>query len=282
MTRNAQALLTTSHGLRVRKLFLVGALPWVALTLLVTLKTQALGVLQERPQPFWPALGYTAAIYSVWALLGPVFLEIARRILAAGGSRRIRGAALVLGLPLALLLHVGLFCVLYWPIYGRTFSSPGEMISWVLAANMDTGALAYATIVAIAVLHRRRAAAAAVREPAEAPPAAAIEGLWVRTGGRRQHVPLEAIEWVATAGDYVEVHTGAGTMLVDSSLSALGTALPPAEFARVHRTAIVRLDKVRAVQRLGRGDALLELAGGARVRLSRRYRRALSGWVALG
>ena len=71
-------------------------------------------------------------------------------------------------------------------------------------------------------------------------------------------------------------------MLVDSSLSALGTALPPSEFARVHRTAIVRLDKVRAVQRLGRGDALLELAGGATVRLSRRYRRALSGWAALG
>lgn len=280
MIRNAQALLTTSRRLRVRKLFLVGVLPWVALTLLVTLKAQALGALQERSQPFWPALGYTAAIYSAWALLGPVFLEIAHRILAADGSRRIRGTALVLGLPLALLVHVGLFSVVYWPVYGGAFSSPGEMIPWVLAANLDTGALAYATIVAVAVLHRRRAAAAAV-QPAEAPPAA-LGGLWVRTGGRRQHVPLEAIEWVATAGDYVEVHTGAGTMLVDSSLSALGTALPPSEFARVHRTAIVRLDKVRAVQRLGRGDALLELAGGARVRLSRRYRRALSGWAALG
>ncbi|ATY33002.1 LytTR family DNA-binding domain-containing protein [Sphingomonas psychrotolerans] len=266
---------------RVRGLLLIGVLPWVALTSLVMLQNQILAALQQRPQPFLPALGYTAAIYSAWALLGPLLLVVAHRILAAGGSRGIRAAMLVSGLPVALAFHVGLFSILYWPVYGRSFASPGEMVPYVLAANLDTGALAYTAIVAIAVEYRRRSAAAPIMESAHAPLSSAIDGLWVRTGGRRQHVPLEAIEWVATAGDYVEVHTGAGTILVDSSLSALGTALPSTDFARVHRTAIVRLDRVRAVRRLGRGDALLELAGGATVRLSRRYRRALSGWAAL-
>ncbi|TGX53201.1 LytTR family transcriptional regulator [Sphingomonas gei] len=279
MKGNARALAPPLSPARARRLLRIGVLPWVALTLLVTLQAQILAALQQRPQPFLPSLGYTAAIYSAWALLGPLLLAAAHRILAAGGARRMRAAMLAAGLPVALALHVGLFSMLYWPVYGRSFASPGAMIPYVLAANLDTGALAYAAIVAIAVQHRRRLAA--VKAPPH-PPASASDGLWVRTGGGRQHVALETIEWVATAGDYVEIHTAAGTILADGSLSALGAALPPAAFARVHRTAIVRLDKVRAVRRLGRGDALLELAGGATVRLSRRYRPALSGWAALG
>jgi hypothetical protein len=256
-------------------------LPWAALTLLVTLQSQIMGVLQGRPQPFWPALGYTAAIYSVWALLGPFILDAARRILASRGSRLPRTALLTLFLPIALALHVGLFSILYWPVYGPSFSWPGEMVPWVLAANLDTGALACAAIVAIAVLHRRQTTATA-ESRAETPPSPSIDGIWVRTGSLRQHLAFEAIEWVAAAGDYAEVHIATGTILVDTSLSALAAALPSENFARVHRTAIVRLDKVRAVRRLGRGDALLELAGGATVRLSRRYRPALAGWAALG
>jgi two-component system, LytTR family, response regulator len=265
----------------VWRLLLIGVLPWVALTLLVTLKSQILAALQEHPQPVWPALGYTAAIYSVWALLGALLVETAGRVIGAGAARPVRAAALVAGLPIALVLHVGLFSILYWPIYGQTFSSPGEMIPYVFAANLDTGALAYAAIVALAI-SRRRAMAIPVEEPADTPAGTATEGLWVSTGGRRQHVLFGSIEWVSAAGDYVEVHTDTGTILADTSLSALAATLPPAEFARVHRTAIVRLDKVRAVRPLGHGDALLELAGGATVRLSRRYRRALASWAALG
>ena len=265
----------------VWRLLLIGVLPWVALTLLVTFKSQVLAVLQGHPQPLWSALGYTAAIYSVWALLGPILLETVSRVIGTRVARLIRVAALVAGLPIALMLHVGLFSIFYWPIYGRTFSSPGEMIPYVFAANLDTGALAYAAIVAIAVW-RRRARAVAVQKPAAPPASPSAEGLWLGTAGRRQHLSLESIEWVAAAGDYVEVHIGAGTILADTSLAALAATLPAAEFARVHRTAIVRLDKVRAVRPLGRGDALLELVGGASVRLSRRYRSALAGWAALG
>jgi two-component system, LytTR family, response regulator len=269
---------------RVRTVLVMGVLPWVALTLLVTLQGQAFAALQGHPQAFWPALAYTAAIYSVWALLGPAFLAVAGRIVAAKVSPAVRGAKLAFGLPAVLLLHVGLFSVLYWPIYGRGMASPLEMMPYVLGANLDTGTLAYAAIVALAVL-RRRSNRDAAGEPNgyDAPrPVSPAEGLWVRAGGQRQHVALEAIEWLGAAGDYVEVHMDGRTVLADSSLAALDTALPRADFARVHRTAIVRLDKVRAVRAVGRGDALLELSSGATVRLSRRYRQGLSGWAALG
>ncbi len=271
-------------GSRVRALLVPGVLPWVALTALATLQGQILAELQGRPQPFWPALGYTAAIYSIWALLGPMLLAIAGRVVAAEAPRVVRAAALALGVPAALVVHVGLFSLLYWPIYGGGFASPIEMIPYVLGANLDTGALACAAIVALAVLRRRRARdAAAARDALDAAVSPApTKGLWVRAGGRRQHLALEAIEWVGAAGDYVEVHSSAGTILVDSSLSALDAALPQGDFARVHRTAIVRRDKVRAVRGAGRGDALLELSSGATIRLSRRYRAALAGWAALG
>ena len=283
MVCEARSERLSSFVARAQIVLVMGTLPWVALTLLITLQGQIFAALQERPQALWPALGYTAAIYSVWALLGPVLLAIASRVVDAKVAWVIRATALALGLPAALAVHVGLFSLLYWPIYGRGFASPLEMAPYVVGANLETGALAYTAIIALAIVRqRRRPDAAAVDAVPDAAPSPPPEGLWVRAGGRRQHLALEAIDWVAAAGDYVEVHMAAGSILIDSSLSALGSALPEADFARVHRTAIVRRDKVRAVRGVGRGDALLELSSGATIRLSRRYRRALSGWAALG
>ncbi len=53
--------------------------------------------------------------------------------------------------------------------------------------------------------------------------------------------------------------------------------LDPASFIRVHRSFIVRMDRVRAVRRTGRGRAALVMETGAEVPVSRRRRGALDG-----
>ena len=56
-------------------------------------------------------------------------------------------------------------------------------------------------------------------------------------------------------------------------LSRLATELETLGFVRVHRSALVNLDRVREVETAGHGDGTLVLADGTRVRLSRTYRR---------
>lgn len=96
--------------------------------------------------------------------------------------------------------------------------------------------------------------------------------LVARSKGRRIFIPPEDIIWVRAAGDYAEVHAGAEAFLVDESLSALSQRLPGDRFARIHRSGLVRLDQVREVRSIGRGDAQLVLRDGAVLRLSRLYR----------
>ncbi|MBO7942876.1 LytTR family transcriptional regulator, partial [Streptomyces sp. S9] len=66
------------------------------------------------------------------------------------------------------------------------------------------------------------------------------EGLWIRVGAGSRLVRFQEIDWIAAAGDYAEVHAGGRSLLMDRSLAALTDELP-ADFARIHRGAIVRL-----------------------------------------
>jgi two-component system LytT family response regulator len=62
---------------------------------------------------------------------------------------------------------------------------------------------------------------------------------------------------------------------VRTTLAALEQRLDPGRFRRISRSALVNLDRVREVQPWFHGDAIVILESGARVTLSRRYRRNL-------
>lgn len=116
---------------------------------------------------------------------------------------------------------------------------------------------------------REVAAVLAAAEPALPP------RLVARKYGELSVIPFAEIRWVAAQGNYLEVHDARGGVhLVAGTVDALARRLPPA-FARVHRSAIVRLDCVRRVTSEGHGDATLTLDRGERVRASRRFRAAL-------
>lgn len=106
--------------------------------------------------------------------------------------------------------------------------------------------------------------------------------LIARSRGVTRIIRFEEIDWISAAGDYAEVHCGDRAWLVDDSLSALTTRLPLADFARIHRRAIVRLDRVSEVTTTAHGDGILTLKTGMQMRFSRRYRTALDSWLLKG
>jgi len=105
-------------------------------------------------------------------------------------------------------------------------------------------------------------------------------GLVVRAHGSIRLIPLDRIDWIAAAGDYAEVHADGRASLLNESLASLEARLPVAAFARVHRSAIVRLDRLAELRPATHGDALLRLTCGAELRLSRRYRAPIDRYLA--
>ena len=83
-------------------------------------------------------------------------------------------------------------------------------------------------------------------------------------------VPVSEIEWIEADTYYVRLHLSNGrSRLMRERMAVLDARLDPEVFFRTHRSAIVRLDQVRAVKTLSRYEHTVTLASGARVPLSR-------------
>ena len=80
------------------------------------------------------------------------------------------------------------------------------------------------------------------------------------------------IDWIEAADNYVKVHARNGRYMVRESIKSMESKLNPSEFARVHRSAIVNLARVRAMEPVAAGEYTLTLTTGQRVTLSRGYR----------
>lgn len=101
------------------------------------------------------------------------------------------------------------------------------------------------------------------------------ERITVREGGSAVFVRAAQIDWIEAADYYVRIHAGERTHLLRESLSSLERRLDPGRFFRVHRSAIVNLDRIREMQPRLRGDGLLTLSDGTRLKLSRSRRDEL-------
>ena len=95
----------------------------------------------------------------------------------------------------------------------------------------------------------------------------------VRGTGGFQMVPAREILYVEAADNYVRLHTRDAEHLLRSSISDLQAELDPREFVRVHRSAILNVNAVEAIQPWGMGEFMFVLVNGAKVNSSRRYRK---------
>jgi two-component system LytT family response regulator len=108
-----------------------------------------------------------------------------------------------------------------------------------------------------------------------ADPPRPLEQFVIKSAGRVQFVKIGGIDWIEAADYYSCLHVGAKSYLLRRSLNELEQELDPASFCRTHRSAIVRLARVRELALSSKGDYEVVLEGDERVPLSRRYRRQL-------
>ena len=101
------------------------------------------------------------------------------------------------------------------------------------------------------------------------------ERLVVKTGGRVFFLNTDEIDWVEAEGNYVSIHTGKKSYLLRETITGLESQLDPKEFVRIHRSAIVRLDRIKELQPWSHGEYHVLLQDGTRLTLSRSYRDKL-------
>ncbi len=125
--------------------------------------------------------------------------------------------------------------------------------------------------------HRDEARDEAAPEGEEDPAAeqAPLERIAVTSRGQMRIVPVEEIRYVTADGSYLELHTADDTHLVRERMKTLADRLDPDHFFRIHRSVIVRLDRIEALLRQSGGRYAVRLKDGTRLPLSRSRREAL-------
>ena len=96
-------------------------------------------------------------------------------------------------------------------------------------------------------------------------------GFWVPERHGQRRVPIDSIDWIEAARDYVLLHTATRSYIHRISMTALEQLLDPAQLMRVHRSTFIRPALVRAVQRLGKGLIALEMEDGSVVQVGPSY-----------
>jgi hypothetical protein len=223
-----------------------------------------------------PSFSHEAIRIGVAALLGALATVIpallTRKLPVTGPAwprRTLIHLGCVCGVALLLILVSCLLAA--WLLEGKVLPTAGDVRdqligNWLL--------LTFALGALTAILH------VVERRKTETPaPAPARDGIEVKIRGQRHVVALDDIAWIEAQGNYVALHTASGTHLVRTTLSAFACQLDPACFVRIHRGIIVAVNQVAAIQPGGNGDAVLALADGKELRVSRNYRAALNAYL---
>jgi two-component system LytT family response regulator len=87
----------------------------------------------------------------------------------------------------------------------------------------------------------------------------------VRTNNRLTFVPVEEVDWIEAAGNYVVLHTGGTTHILRQKMRELQAQLPPETFLRVSRSAIINLRRVKGLQAVTPGENVAILIDGQRI-----------------
>ena len=95
--------------------------------------------------------------------------------------------------------------------------------------------------------------------------------LLVTENERSFFVAARDIAWIESSRNYVVLHLGPKSHMIRGTLDAFSKKLNPAEFVRVNRSALVRLDSIRELQPWFHGEYKIVMKDGATIPWTRRF-----------
>jgi two-component system LytT family response regulator len=106
--------------------------------------------------------------------------------------------------------------------------------------------------------------------------------LLIKSAGRVFFLKTDEIDWIGAEDYYVKLHVGPKGHLLRETMNDLEARLDPQKFLRVHRSAIVNLDRVKELHQHFNGDYVVVLHDGTELKLSRSRREHLQTLLGTG
>lgn len=106
-----------------------------------------------------------------------------------------------------------------------------------------------------------------------------LERLVIKNGGRVFFLNVDDVHCIESEGNYVRVYDNQKGHLLRETISSLEEQLDPRQFRRIHRSAIVKIDKIKEMQPWFHGEYRIIMENGKELTLSRNYRSNLQGAV---
>ena len=106
-----------------------------------------------------------------------------------------------------------------------------------------------------------------------------LERLVIKNGGRVFFLNVADVHCIESEGNYVRVYDNQKGYLLRETISSLEDQLDPRQFRRIHRSAIVKIDKIKEMQPWFHGEYRVIMENGKQLTLSRNYRSNFQGAV---
>ena len=103
--------------------------------------------------------------------------------------------------------------------------------------------------------------------------------LTLKTDGTLRLIDQDTIDWIAADDDHIVVHASGSRWRARETLQEVERRLDPRRFVRIHRSTVVRLNRVRELQPWFHGDYVAILHTGAKLRVSRTYRERVARFL---
>src|SRR4029079_1505844 len=106
-----------------------------------------------------------------------------------------------------------------------------------------------------------------------------LERLVIKNGGRVFFLNVQDVYCIESEGNYVRVYDKQKGYLLRETISSLEEQLDPRQFRRIHRSAIVKIDRIKEMQPWFHGEYRIIMENGKELTLSRNYRANFQGAV---
>jgi two-component system LytT family response regulator len=97
----------------------------------------------------------------------------------------------------------------------------------------------------------------------------------IKSAERTELVRVESVDCIESAGVYLSLHVGSRRLIYRSAMQEVAASLDPRQFIRIHRSTIVNIDSIVALESISHGEFKVILTSGEQFRVSRTYRPLL-------
>jgi len=98
----------------------------------------------------------------------------------------------------------------------------------------------------------------------------------IKDRGRIVALEPSVIDWIQSDGDYVRIFAGRSNYLHHATMTEFAALLPAQLFVRIHRAAVVNVERIASLTPITNGDYTVLLTTGARLKLTRTRREQLA------